>query len=77
MDSTQIKMSTIYSYKGWEAACVVLIIQPEPGPYDALENRPELIYTAITRAKDNLFIINLSNSTYHNFFQTHITDGVI
>lgn len=76
MDSSRIKMSTIYSYKGWEAACVVLIILPEPGPYDALENRPELIYTAITRAKDNLFIINLSNRTYHHFFQTHITDGV-
>ncbi len=76
MASTGIKMSTIYSYKGWEAACVVLIILPEPGPYDALENRPELIYTAITRAKDNLLIINLSNTTYHNFFQTHISDGI-
>jgi superfamily I DNA/RNA helicase len=66
------KMSTIYSYKGWEASCVILLILPDPGHKDALENRPELIYTAITRAKDNLFVINLNNRTYHNFFVNQI-----
>lgn len=76
MISDRIKMSSIYSYKGWEAPCVILLILPEPEHSDALENRPELIYTAITRARDNLFIINMDNSTYHNFFQSQITDGI-
>ncbi len=68
----RLKMSTIYSYKGWEASCVILLLLPEPGHTDALENRPELIYTAITRAKDYLYVINLNNNTYHTFFQQHI-----
>ena len=76
MLADKIKMSTIYSYKGWEASCVILLILPDPGNTDAPENRPELIYTAITRAKDTLFVINLGNGTYHNFFQTYIGNGI-
>lgn len=72
MMSQSPKISTIYSYKGWEAPCVILLILPDPGHSDALENRPELIYTAITRAKDYLFVINLDNKTYHNFFENQI-----
>jgi superfamily I DNA/RNA helicase len=32
------------------------------------ENSPELVYTAITRCKENLFIINCGNERYHEFF---------
>ena len=66
-----IKVSTIYSFKGWEADNVFLIIQDAENP-DSLENRPEIIYTALTRARHNLYIINLGNNQYHNFFQQHI-----
>lgn len=31
-----------------------------------------LIYTALTRAKCNLFIINLGNPKYDSFFKTNI-----
>ena len=75
-DTDYIKLSTIHSFKGWESKSVVLIMQPEMqenGIYDGYsvqerENTPALIYTALTRARRNLFIINLGNQKYHSFF---------
>ena len=71
MVSELLKISTIYSFKGWEADNVFLIIQDAEAP-DSIENRPEIIYTALTRARHNLYIINLGNNLYHSFFQQHI-----
>ena len=74
MDATAVKLSTIHSYKGWESPTVILILEPEQGEEKKQytirpeENAPELIYTAITRCKENLFIINCGNEKYHNFF---------
>ena len=70
-------MATIHSFKGWESPNVIFILEPESDNHDkysisAKENAPELIYTAITRAKENLFIINLGNNTYHDFFNSNI-----
>ncbi|MBO5803968.1 MAG: AAA family ATPase [Bacteroidales bacterium] len=73
MSSNMLKLSTIYSYKGWEADNIFLVIQRPSKTSDA-ENYPELIYTAITRAKKNLYIINLGNEKYHPFF-TRIDGG--
>lgn len=72
-----LKMATIHSFKGWESPNVIFILEPESNSHDkycisAKENVPELIYTAITRAKENLFIINLGNSKYHDFFNSNI-----
>ena len=75
-----LKLSTIHSFKGWEAETVILLLQPEmeenstyEGYYiQERENTPALIYTALTRAKCNLFIINLGNNKYHQFFQSNI-----
>ena len=72
-----LKMATIHSFKGWESPNVIFILEPESDNHDkysisAKENAPELIYTAITRAKENLFIINLGNNTYHDFFNSNI-----
>lgn len=74
MDIPVVKISTIHSYKGWESPSVILILEPEGD--DCIEkysvrpneNSAELIYTAITRCKENLFIINCGNEKYHNFF---------
>jgi hypothetical protein len=79
-DIDAIKLSTIHSFKGWESKSVILIMQPEMqenGTYDGYyiqerENTPALIYTALTRAKCNLFIINLGNPKYDTFFKTNI-----
>ena len=79
-DSDSIKLSTIHSFKGWESESVILLLQPEMKineSYDGYciqerENTPALIYTALTRAKCNLFILNLGNEKYHSFFKSNI-----
>lgn len=78
MDYDNIKMATIHSFKGWESPSVILLLQPE-GPIDEggynvseNENSPALIYTAITRARRNLFILNMGNGRYHDFFDKNI-----
>lgn len=76
----EVKMSTIHSFKGWESDTVILFLQPQAGndsESDAFsiverENTPALIYTALTRAKCNLFIINLGNEKYDKFFKDNI-----
>ncbi|MBR0045591.1 MAG: AAA family ATPase [Bacteroidaceae bacterium] len=79
-DCDAIKFSTIHSFKGWESKNVILLLQPEmkddekyEGYYiKARENAPALIYTAITRARNNLFIINMGNRKYDSFFKNNI-----
>ena len=79
-DCDAIKISTIHSFKGWESKNVILLLQPEikddekfEGYYiKTRENTPALIYTAITRARNNLFIINLGNKKYDSFFKDNI-----
>lgn len=75
-DTDTMKLSTIHSFKGWESKSVILLMQPEMqenGLYDGYyiqerENTPALLYTALTRAQCNLFILNLGNQRYHTFF---------
>ena len=65
-----LKISTIQSVKGWESPSVIVILESD----FALHNTtfrpmsPQTIYTAITRARENMYIINIGNDTYHNFF---------
>lgn len=68
-DNHFLKISTIQSFKGWESPSVIVILE------DFYSNRsdfrpmaPETIYTAITRARENMHVINIGNDTYHNFF---------
>ena len=75
-----LKFSTIHSFKGWESKSVILLLQPEmeeDRKYESYyikerENTPALIYTALTRAQCNLFIINLGNKKYNSFFKDNI-----
>ena len=65
-----LKISTIQSFKGWESPSVIVILESD----FALHNTtfrpmsPQTLYTAITRARENMYIINIGNDTYHNFF---------
>jgi hypothetical protein len=61
-----VKFSTIYSFKGWEAHTLVLIIEnvEEVKRQGSLH---ELIYTALTRARKNLIIIDYTD-LYQDFF---------
>ena len=64
MNSGTIKICTIHSFKGWEISTIVLVLGN-----DSIND--ELVYTAITRAKQNLIVINLGNEKYHTFFAEH------
>lgn len=79
-DCNDLKLSTIHSFKGWESETIILLLQPEMeenSVYEGYfiqerENIPALIYTALTRAKCNLFILNLGNDKYDIFFKNNI-----
>ena len=70
MATRNLKLSTIQSFKGWEAQTIICIIQDDAFADDNIITSPELIYTGITRAKENLFVINLGVNKYHEFFKT-------
>lgn len=61
------KLSSIHSFKGWESHTLFLLIEPETGnnQFETIE----LIYTALTRAQINLFVFNMGNSFYNDFFK--------
>lgn len=83
-DVDMVKLATIQSFKGWESPTVILIIQSEQESEDnqledgftikTRQNIPAHIYTAITRARENLFILNIGNLKYHKFFSTNINN---
>lgn len=69
MKTGTMKLSTIHSFKGWEIDTLFLVIDDintELGSEAFTTN--ELIYTAITRAKRNLIILNSASEAYHQFF---------
>ena len=81
-DTDKLKLATIQSFKGWESKSIILIIQPEKDTSSNLneeefviqtrQNIPAHIYTAITRARENLFILNVGNPKFHDFFKNKI-----
>lgn len=67
MDNRQLKIATIHSFKGWESKNIILIIEQH-------ETNDELLYTALTRAREKVYVINLGNNKYHDFFNKNIKD---
>ena len=71
-DKRCLKISTIQSFKGWESPSVIVILEEDL--YSSKSSfrpmAPETIYTAITRARENMHIINIGNDTYHDFFNS-------
>jgi len=59
-----MKLSTIHSFKGWEINTLFLIIEDENS-----FQTDELIYTGLTRCKNNLIIFTLGNNKYDEFFK--------
>lgn len=74
-----LKIATIQSFKGWESKSIIVIIQSEQDSVEVndeqdfilqtRQNIPAHIYTAITRARENLFVLNLGNQRFHDFFK--------
>lgn len=72
MMTRHLKLSTIQSFKGWEAPTVICIIQKDRYSDANTITSPELIYTGITRSKENLLVINIDNDKYCDFFRTNM-----
>lgn len=70
MKTGMTKLSSIHSFKGWESHTVFLIIDPEEtnSQFESIE----LIYAGLTRAQLNLFVFNMGNMVYDDFFATHM-----
>lgn len=71
MNSGTTKLSTIHSFKGWEISTLFLLIENESDEEHEFTT-DELIYTAITRCRQNLVIINIGNRRYDDFFKRTI-----
>jgi len=70
--SGKMKFSTIHSYKGWETHSLFLILENEIEDNESW-TVDELVYTAITRCRYNLFVFNLENKKYDDFFTKNIS----
>jgi hypothetical protein len=70
MNSAGVKLSAINSFKGWEINTLFLIIDGESN-----FETSEKIYTALTRCRSRLFILNINHADYDTFFskQQNIT----
>lgn len=64
LNSGLLKFSTIHSFKGMQSPSIVVILNDG--------NLPEMVYCAITRAKCNLFIYDITDSPYNKFFKKYI-----
>lgn len=72
MESGILKMSTTHSFKGWEIDTLFLLIGKITESEKNEDREDELMYTALTRAKRNLIILNLQESKYDKFFKSTI-----
>lgn len=65
-NSGLMKIATTHSFKGFEADTTFLIIQPD--------DSAEIVYAGLTRAANNLYIIDLDTSNvYKNFFEKQLS----
>src|SRR5262249_46576939 len=76
MNPGTVKLATIHSFKGCEINRLILVLfwgQTTAGSEGGGGGREtvsdeELVYTAITRCRHNLFVANLGDRKYHDFF---------
>ena len=64
LNSGVMKISTIHSFKGYESPTIFLFV----GPKDSVE----MVYTGLTRARENIVVIVHERSEYREFFATHL-----
>lgn len=70
--SGTVKLSTIYSFKGWEAHTLVLIIS-HTYSIEEQGSLNELIYTGLTRARKNLIVFD-ETGLYRTFFSRFLEE---
>lgn len=64
LNSGVIKLSTTHSFKGFESPTIFLIVGEK--------DQPEIVYSGLTRAKENLVVFVHQNSPYRGFFESHL-----
>jgi len=75
MNTGKMKLCSIHSFKGWEITNLILVLHDDKdNPYAKEDVFPELIYTAITRCRKHLLIVNLGCKKYHDFFSRETRD---
>jgi superfamily I DNA/RNA helicase len=71
-----VKLATVHSFKGWDINTLFLVVysdeaftgsEASPGVRERISDE-ELVYTAITRCRHNLFVANLGDRKFHDFF---------
>ena len=65
LNSGVMKLSSTHSFKGFESPFVFLLINSN--------DSPEMVFTGLTRAKENLMILLEGNSPYLDFFSKHLS----
>lgn len=60
LNSGVIKLSTVHSFKGFESPTVFVLVEKD--------DSPELVYTALTRARQNIIVFCEKDSKYLAFF---------
>ncbi|MDE5832746.1 MAG: hypothetical protein K2H64_07165, partial [Desulfovibrio sp.] len=67
MNSGFLKFSTIHSFKGMQSPYIVAILRGKMSP--------EMVYSAISRAKFGLLILAYSNNKYRDFFMKYAEES--
>lgn len=65
LNSGVMKLSSTHSFKGFESLLIFLLV----GNNDS----PEMVFTGLTRAKENVVVFVEAESRYFNFFEKHLT----
>ena len=69
--SGKLKISTIHSFKGYEAYVVFLIVD-DANMYKKLDDNPEMIYAGLTRSKSDIMVFTKEDSQYNEFFDKEL-----
>jgi superfamily I DNA and RNA helicase len=64
LNSGVMKLSSIHSFKGFESPLIFLLVNDR--------DSPEMVFTGLTRAKENLVVFLEQNSPYLEFFSRHL-----
>ncbi len=64
LNSGVMKLSTTHSFKGFESPTVVLLVGEK--------DKAEMVYTGLTRAKENIVVFAHERSSYRGFFEARL-----
>lgn len=64
LNSGVMKLSSTHSFKGFESPFVFLLVNSK--------DSPEMVFTGLTRAKENLVVYLEASSPYFDFFSKHL-----